>query len=139
MIEQITKKVALCEAQEITAYNLANGTIKFDVILNFHNQEFPGERELCENLHIAYIWQPIPRKRSHNTEALKKDLCIAAELLEKLVNHYDHILVHCEGSIDRAPFVVAKYISNVAFLTMPQAYRIVKQQRKCILEHYEWV
>ena len=139
MINQITSKIAMCEAQEVTVYNLANGAAKFDCILNLHHQEFTGEKELCANLGIKYIWQPVPRKRSHTTEAMKKDLRIAADLLEILVKHYNRIIVHCQGSVDRAPFVVSKYLSNVAYLTMPQAYRIVKQQRKETCEHYEWI
>jgi protein-tyrosine phosphatase len=138
MINQITEKVSICEAQEVTAFNLANGATHFDCVLNVSNDVYPGEEELCRNLGIEYIHQPVPRKKTKTTDALKKDLCIAADLLEKLTKSY-RVLIHCESGVDRAPFVVAKYLCNIAYLTMPQAYRIVKQQRKHILEHYEWI
>lgn len=138
MISQITTKIAICEARDVTAVNMANGVVHFDCVLNVDHIEHEGEKELCEALGIAYIWQPVPRKRTNTNEGIKKDLRIAADILEKLCRNYDRILVHCYAGFDRAPFVVAKYLSNVAYLTLPQAYGLVKQQR-AIMEHYEWM
>ena len=138
MIEQITGKVAICEALDINAYNLSNGIGPFDCVLNVNYQEFPGEKELCEGLGIEYVWRPCPRKRSHTTEAMKNDLNLAAETLETLIKHYKRILVHCEAGIDRAPFVVAKFMVNSINLSLNDAYWVVKHHRKCTLEHYEW-
>jgi hypothetical protein len=138
MINQITGKLAICEATDIIPINISNGAIHYDCVLNVDQIDHPGERELCESLGITYIWQPVPRKRTKTNAQFKKDLCIAADMLERISSHYKRILVHCYAGFDRAPFVVAKYLSSVAALSIPQAYSIIKQQRP-IMEHYEWI
>jgi hypothetical protein len=123
MINQITGKLAICEATDIIPINISNGAIHYDCVLNVDQIDHPGERELCESLGITYIWQPVPRKRTKTNAQF---------------SHYKRILVHCYAGFDRAPFVVAKYLSSVAALSIPQAYSIIKQQRP-IMEHYEWI
>ncbi len=133
MINQITKKIMIGEATDVTVENLSR--VCFDCVLNVHHEDFKNEKRFCKEHEVMYVWSPVPRLNSHD---IPGDLVKAADKLEILCRHYKRILVHCEAGIDRAPFVVAKYFCNVIDLTLPQAYDIIRQQRKIIMEHYEW-
>ena len=143
MITQITKKVALCEATEVTEEVLKK--LEIQCVFNINEVEnpwerdgLPNEKELCEKLGITYLWFPCPGDGKTMT-AYKERLFAASVVLGDLCKHYNRIILHCLNSIDRAPFVLATYIANAADLTLPQAYSVVKQQRKWVMEHYEWV
>ncbi len=137
MITQITKKVALCEQSDITEKSLTKGN--FDGILNVNDREYKSETQLCDKLGIYYKFCPIPPDNTKNMETFRQSIQNAAYELTTMTPVFYKILVHCLGSIDRAPLVVALSITDLAYLTLPQAYSIVKQQRRHIVEHYEWV
>jgi protein-tyrosine phosphatase len=137
MINQITKKIALSEAVDVTEENLKRWNVN-DTELPLERKGMEPEPLLCRRLGIEYVYRPCAeavKTMAQFIEDLKQSACC----LENLVKKHQRVLVHCLSGIDRAPLVIAYYLSNVAYLTIPQAYRLIKQQRKCVMEHYEWV
>lgn len=49
------------------------------------------------------------------------------------------LLVHCNASIDRAPFVLAAYLARSRNIDIADAYKIIKKNRSQVVEHFEWV
>ena len=133
MISQITEVIFIGEYHDITEETLKH--YDFDVIINVNHFEIPEIHKLIPES-VCYKWCPVPRDKD-----FKGDLKDAARVLRVLVNlkGFKRILIHCMDGIDRAPFVVALYLCKVAHLSLPQAYSLIKQQRKHIMEHYEWV
>jgi len=70
---------------------------------------------------------------------IKIELQSAVYMLKLLVKQYDRILVHCIAGIDRSPFVVARYLQESDGLELGEAYKLIKEKRPWIAEHYEWV
>lgn len=138
MITPITKKIYIGEKGDVTENNIDwlfhNRNIEIDCVLDLTDIPNEKEADLCNTSGVEYIKIPVPSKKQ-----FKQPLAKAATVLEKLVKQYDHIIVHCDAGIDRAPFVVALYLSNVAHLSLGQAYNIVKANRKETVEHYEWL
>jgi len=138
MINQITKNIAIGEYQDAMNEE-ALKHYQIDCILNVNEIELKNNLDY-EKLDIYYWWHPIPRDRKTQTmETFKKDILTASYEVKYLTERYMRILVHCLSGIDRAPLVVARYLEIVAGITIPQAYSLIKQQRKHIMEHYEWI
>lgn len=58
--------------------------------------------------------------------------------LENLCAKGYNILVHCHAGIDRAPFVVALWLSKNFNCTFQEAYDFVKEKRPQTIQHFEW-
>jgi len=138
MINPITKKVFLGEFEDVNLKNLRKH--KIDLVLNVNNEPDSAESQLLSKTEIRYWSYSIPQKETETSEAFNKDILTAARLLERAIAlSFEHILVHCQVGIDRSPAVVAQYLCNVAHLYPEQAYALIKKQRKCILEHFDWL
>jgi protein-tyrosine phosphatase len=139
MITFITRKIAIGEYAD-AMNDEALKSFGIDCILNVNDVEFEAGKKAVERLEMPYFWSPVPRDNCQNNDEMKEDFRIAvATLLNVVTWGYNRILVHCVSGVDRSPLVVALYLCEVADLELPQAYELVKQQRKHIMFHYEWV
>jgi len=49
------------------------------------------------------------------------------------------VLLHCNASIDRAPFCLAAYMARSCHSDMVMVYREIKKIRPSLIEHPEWM
>ncbi len=133
MISRITEQIYI--GDQMDAIN--EGVIKhyqFDAILNVNDRELPEEIELCRKYNIGYTYYPAYGKNQ------KQRMQNCAKSLAALIQiNYQKILVHCEAGIDRAPFVVALYLSAAKSIPVTKAYNIIKYYRHQVMEHLEWI
>ena len=140
MISQITRRIFIGEQNDaLNAEALQSHEI--NCVINLREKSVPEEKTLLRKLGIHYEHVPIPREGTKSMVAFKKSLGLATVILDEMLDddQQHKVLVHCEAGIDRAPFVVALWLFSVGDLELSQAYAIIKQRRKHIMEHYEWL
>ncbi len=134
MINQITPRIWIGDQVDALSEDLLKH-YKFNCILNLNDREELDEENLAKKLNINYIVYKIPELKQFKTRLHEAPII----LVNLQSTKYNKILVHCEAGIDRAPFVVALYLSKTKNLPLSKAYNIVKYHRPCVVEHYEWV
>lgn len=154
MINWITENVAI--GDYLDACNRENLLReKIDCVLSLKVTETLGEYILCTQNNIGFYKIPIGRQfmDDEGIEPIKIELRTAAYMLELLTTKYKKILVHCTGGIDRAPFVVARYLANKKVELdrimdsntgdyrdwIIEAYKTIRKKRPQIREHFEWI
>ena len=134
MISKITDQIYIGDQVDATNKELLE-QLNFNCILNLNDREDLDEEKISKQLGINYIVYKIPEKKQ-----FKIRLHEASEILKNLEDtKYDKILVHCEAGIDRAPFVVALYLSKKLNVPIHKAYNIVKYFRPQTFVHTEWI
>jgi hypothetical protein len=169
----ITHVLSLLYNDQEEKKKLVNGKLK-KVWSNLDSDALEAERELVysifRTLFIRFKEQSVPnyicpkgcRDCKSELEHIKCGLSFAEfELSQILFGDLDaKVFVHCMAGIDRAPFVVAKYLSmnnhppgslsgwsrreknehhNLKYkMTLQEAYSEIKKVRPQITEHYEW-
>ena len=105
MISWITENVAIGDYRDAcNRENLIKE--KIDCIVDLTLEPTLGEEILARQNNIAYFHLP--------TDYIKRELhCACACLTALIVDKYERILVHCIGGIDRAPFIVALYLTRL--------------------------
>ena len=156
MITWITENVAIGEYTDAVNEELLKKE-KIDCVLSLRGGGVEiyseSEEELCRVLGIDFYRVPI--MEYDKQEVTKIQLRTAAYMLEQLTEKYKRILVHCTAGIDRAPFVVARWIikKDIIFAGMTEysyteedlkywiveAYKFIKKKRPQVIEHMEWV
>lgn len=63
----------------------------------------------------------------------------AVKELNRLLDDYKTVLVHCHAGIDRTPFVVALALHRRLDIPFRRAYNYVKIMRPQTIQHWEWV
>jgi len=150
MITWITENVAIGEY--IDACNRENLIReKIDCILNLRVKTSVGEGILAQQLSIDYYHMPVGDHRG--LEPIKIELRVASYMLGLLAEKYERILVHCTSGIDRAPFIVALYLTRLDAelgkasgldktdlkFWIAKAYDFIQEKRPQIIRHTEWV
>lgn len=154
MISWITENVAIGEYTD--AYNRENLIKeKIDCILSLRGEGVEenafAEIHICNCLGIDFYRVPVTDVRG--TKNIKIQLKTAVYMLDLLAEKYNRILVHCTEGIDRAPFVVALYLTrlnadlakatklNTSDLKfwMAKAYDFIQDKRPQIKRHMEWI
>jgi len=149
MITWITENVAIGEYTDAVNREVLNKE-GIDCVLSLRtglgleveqDQECCHEANILENLEIYYYNVPVGINSHRNIETIKIELRTAAYMLEQLTEKYKRILVHCTAGIDRAPFVVAAYLSGLHedIMDMDYWYCKIKEKRPQIIEHWEWI
>lgn len=59
--------------------------------------------------------------------------------LLSIVTNATKVILHCQGGIDRAPFVAACVLVAKEGIRIEEAYRIVKEKRPQTFIHPEWI
>lgn len=72
-------------------------------------------------------------------EVIDVEFNVANRMLEFLSDRYNKILIHCMGGIDRAPFLMVRFLHLKNGLSYQGAYKLVKEKRPSVIEHWEWV
>jgi len=128
---------------------------KIDCILSLRGEGVEEdsfeEIRICDWLGIHFHRVPVVDIRGIGS--IKIQLKTATFMLDLLTKKYKRILVHCTAGIDRAPFVVALYLtqldadlrkatkldtSDLKFW-LEKAYDFIKEKRPQIMRHLEWV
>lgn len=144
MINWITENIAIGEYTDAINRELLTKE-KIDCVLSLRGGEAEQnnlyEEKLCRGLGISFCNLPVIEYDF--LEVLKIQLKSASYMLEQLSRKYKRILVHCTAGIDRAPFVVAAYLSELHkgeqySVNMEYFYSKVKRLRSQIIEHWEW-
>jgi protein tyrosine/serine phosphatase len=105
-------------------------------IINVNNREIDEERILIRKYgFIQYIYLFCNYYNISNLKMAAGYLYGAYHDSSKKYN----ILVHCEGGIDRAPFVVAFFLHFELKIPIEKAYQMIRKIRPQIIEHYEWI
>jgi len=139
MIDRITSNVSIGEKQDALNERLLK-QLHINYILNVNEVDSSEESRITWKLNIQYLWCPIPSEKYTSMQTLKEDLNAVSNILEDLAKtKSNNILIHCCSGIDRAPFIVALYLSRNKQIEIGEAYQIIKQKRKHVMEHYEWV
>ena len=136
LINQITRRIFIGEQSDaFNAEALQHHNINCVLSLLDHDSK---EKAFLKKLKIRYV--TIPAIETKNMEDFREWLQLAAIKLDAILGQdFSKVLVHCEAGIDRAPFVVALWFLHFTDLELSQAYAIIKQRRKHIAEHYEWL
>lgn len=139
MIDKITSNISIGEKQDSLNEKLLK-QLRINYILNVNEVDSSEENRITKKLGIEYLWCPIPSEKVTSMQMFKKDLKAASYILEDLAKiKTNNILIHCCSGIDRAPLIVALYLSRIMRITVAETYQFIKQQRKHIMEHYEWI
>jgi len=149
MISWITENVAIGKYTDAcNRENLIRE--KIDCIVNLRMEASLGEEILARQINIAYFHLPTGSDEEH----VKRELhCACACLAELIVGKYERILVHCTAGIDRAPFVVALYLTRLDAelgkasgldktdlkFWLAKAYDFIQEKRPQIRKHMEWI
>ena len=150
MITWITENVAIGEYSDAINRELLEKE-KIDCILCLRTFVSNEEDALKEFLQIPLFHISVGDHQG--LKPIKIELVTTAYMLGLLSAFYNRILVHCTAGIDRAPFVLALYLTNLSLdfdktaglttidfnSTFRKAYKFIKEKRPQIKEHYEWV
>lgn len=129
MISKITDQIYIgdqVDAENPDVYK----TLKFTAVLNLNDRFSYDEEKLVKDNGMYSEWIP-----NIFLDKGKR----ATERLEKIVTEGHKVLVHCEAGIDRAPFIVAKYLALEKQIPISKSYNIVKYFRKQTFVHLEWI
>ena len=138
-INWIVNRLAIGEYSDIEVDRLTREHVT--CVLNVRETISQEDIDIMKEAKVRIMFVPLKADPDYNPIEYIRECKTAVMFLHNAMMDGERVLVHCTAGMDRAPFIVALYMSSPFYSldSVREAYKKIKAKRPVILEHEEWL